>query len=178
MSRRPARDSEPVEPVEPVSLVKSVEVTDDALAPEPAEPSDPAPTATTSDITDALAETAFTVTALLAESAAAHDLSLTQLRMLAILRDREPRIADLAAFLGLERSSVSGLVDRAVRRGLVHRTASADDARATRLSLTDEGRRLAAVVTAQVDAKLVPITGRLATAERARLVVLLRKLLD
>ncbi|MBS2538235.1 MarR family transcriptional regulator [Catenulispora sp. NF23] len=178
MSRRPARDSEPVEPVK---QVKPVKVADHAPAPESAEPTDPAPTAptaTTSDITDALAETAFTVTALLAESAAAHDLSLTQLRMLAILRDREPRIADLAAFLGLERSSVSGLVDRAVRRGLVHRTASADDARATRLTLTDEGRRLAAVVTAQVDAKLVPITGRLATAERARLVVLLRKLLD
>ena len=172
MSRRPARDSEPVEPIEPIDVVKAV-----GGAPVP-DPTDPVPTAPTSDITDALAETAFTVTALLAESAAAHDLSLTQLRMLAILRDREPRIADLAAFLGLERSSVSGLVDRAVRRGLVHRTASADDARATRLSLTDEGRRLAAVVTAQVDARLVPMTGRLATAERARLVVLLRKLLD
>ncbi|WP_194897447.1 MarR family winged helix-turn-helix transcriptional regulator [Catenulispora pinisilvae] len=175
MSRRPARDSEPVDPVDPVDVVKAA---DDAPGPEPTDPTDPATTAPTSAITDALAETAFTVTALLAESAAAHDLSLTQLRMLAILRDREPRIADLAAFLGLERSSVSGLVDRAVRRGLVHRTASADDARATRLSLTDEGRRLAAVVTAQVDARLVPMTGRLATAERARLVVLLRKLLD
>lgn len=159
------------------------------MTPRPAEVSAPAPDpedrrsadpagGPTSEVTDALAQTAFTVTAILAESAAAHDLSLTQLRMLAILRDREPRIADLAAFLGLERSSVSGLVDRAVRRGLVHRTVSADDARATRLSLTDEGRRLAAVVTAQVDARLEPLTGRLATAERARMVVLLRKMLD
>lgn len=146
-----------------------------APAPEPAVP--PA-ASSTSEVTDALAQTAFTVIALLTEAAAAHDLSLTQLRMLAILRDREPRVADLAAFLGLERSSVSGLVDRAVRRGLVHRTVSAEDARAVRLGLTEEGRRLAGIVSGQVEAMLVPMTGRLAAGEKARVAALLRKMLD
>ncbi|HWG14258.1 MAG TPA: MarR family transcriptional regulator [Streptosporangiaceae bacterium] len=50
---------------------------------------------------------------------------------------------DDAAFLGLERSSVSGLIDRAVRRGLVRRTANSDDGRSVQVSLTAEGQQLA-----------------------------------
>src|SRR5262245_44828941 len=91
-------------------------------------------------VLDALVQTAFTVMAHLNQVAAAHDLSLTQVRVLGILRDREARLGELAAYLGLERSSVSGLVDRAVRRGLVRRETSADDGRAVRLSLTEAGR--------------------------------------
>src|SRR5579875_2939777 len=69
------------------------------------------------DLLDNLVLTSFTVIALLSRTAAEHDMSLTQLRMLAILRDRTPAMADLAGFLGLERSSVSGLIDRAARPG-------------------------------------------------------------
>ena len=72
-----------------------------------------------SDVVDSLVLASFTVIALLSRVAAEHDLSLTQVRVLAILRDREPTMAELADYLGLERSSVSGLIDRAVRRGLV-----------------------------------------------------------
>lgn len=132
----------------------------------------------TDEVVDALAQTAFTVTALLTQAAAAHDLSLTQLRMLAILRDHELRVADLAAHLGLERSSVSGLVDRAVQRGLVKREASADDARAVRLSLTEAGRRLEAVLAPQISALLAPMTAKLSAVEGARAAALLRKMLD
>ncbi|MGP0022346.1 MAG: MarR family winged helix-turn-helix transcriptional regulator, partial [Streptosporangiaceae bacterium] len=71
------------------------------------------------EMMDSLVRASFTVIALLSRVAAEHDLSLTQLRVLAILRDREPTMAELATYLGLERSSVSGLIDRAVRRGLV-----------------------------------------------------------
>ena len=102
------------------------------------------------DLMDNLVQTSFTVIALLSRVAAEHDLSLTQLRMLAILRDRTPTMADLADFLGLERSSVSGLIDRAVRRGLVQRTASRSDGRAVQVSLTPDGHRLAGQVTGEV----------------------------
>ena len=61
----------------------------------------------------------FALMAVLTEVAAEHDLSLTQLRVLGILRDREPTMADLATFTGLERSTISGLIDRAAQRGLV-----------------------------------------------------------
>ena len=62
----------------------------------------------------ASSSSSFEVIAVLSRAAARHDLSLTQLRMLGVLRDREPRMAELADFLGLDRSTVSGLVDRAV----------------------------------------------------------------
>ena len=71
------------------------------------------------ELRDALAQMSFTLMAVLTEVAAEHDLSLTQLRVLGILRDREPTMADLATFTGLERSTISGLIDRAAQRGLV-----------------------------------------------------------
>ncbi|HEY2792569.1 MAG TPA: MarR family transcriptional regulator [Micromonosporaceae bacterium] len=129
------------------------------------------------ELIDGLVQASFTVMALLTQVAAEHDLSLTQLRVLAILRDRQPRMADLADHLGLERSSVSGLIDRALRRGLVQRETSADDARAVRLSLTPAGRRLAQQGTEQVAALLAPLTAGLNAAERTRLGSLLTRML-
>jgi DNA-binding MarR family transcriptional regulator len=131
----------------------------------------------TDEVMDALVQASFTVMARLSQVAAAQDLSLTQLRVLAILRDHEPRVSDLAAHLGLERSSVSGLVDRAVRRGLVHRTPSRDDGRAVRLGLTADGRRLATRLTAEVASLIAPLTANLTTPEQHRLATLLTKLL-
>ncbi|NEA35825.1 MarR family transcriptional regulator [Streptomyces sp. SID13031] len=130
------------------------------------------------DAVDSLVQTSFTVMAVLSQAAAAHDLSLTQLRVLAILRDREPKMAELAAHLGLDRSSVSGLIDRAVKRDLVRRTASTDDARAVHVSLTPAGQRLTATLTAEIADLLTPLTTKLAATDQKRLATLLTKLLD
>ena len=89
------------------------------------------------ELRDALAQMSFTLMAVLTEVAAEHDLSLTQLRVLGILRDREPTMADLATFTGLERSTISGLIDRAAQRGLVTRTADPHDGRSVRVTLTE-----------------------------------------
>src|SRR5262245_63047969 len=97
-----------------------------------------------SALVDALAQTGFVTTAILTRIAAEHDLSLTQLRVLAILRDRQVRMSELATYLGLDRSTISGLVDRAERRGLVRRTPNADDGRSVDVALTAAGRRVAA----------------------------------
>lgn len=134
---------------------------------------DPVPTA----VLDALVQVSFTVTGLLSRVAAAHDLSLTQLRVLAILRDREPKMAELAAHLGLERSSVSGLIDRAVKRGLVRRESGSDDARSVRVALTPQGGELAARLTGEVTALLAPMISGLGATDQKRLGVLLRALL-
>ena len=134
---------------------------------------DPVP----ADLLDSLVLTSFTVIALLSRIAAEHDLSLTQLRMMAILRDRTPTMADLADFLGLERSSVSGLIDRAARRGLVQRTASRSDGRAVQVSLTPEGRRLAAQVTGEVAGLIAPLTSALTVGEQRRLTQRVGKML-
>src|ERR1700683_291049 len=96
-----------------------------------------APAAT--EMIDSLVQVSFTVIALLSRVAAEHDLSLTQMRVLAILRDHEPTMAELAAYLGLERSSVSGLIDRAVKRGLVRRGARRGGGRGGRGRLPPAG---------------------------------------
>jgi MarR family transcriptional regulator, lower aerobic nicotinate degradation pathway regulator len=130
-----------------------------------------------SEMTDSLVRVSFTVTALLSRVAAEHDLSLTQLRVLAILRDHEPTMAELASYLGLERSSVSGLIDRAVKRGLVRRDPSSDDGRAVRLSLTQGGQHLASLGAEEVAALMAPMTTGLTPADQKRLGILLDRML-
>ncbi|SDH58461.1 MarR family winged helix-turn-helix transcriptional regulator [Pseudonocardia oroxyli] len=130
------------------------------------------------ELLDGLVQVSFTMTAMLSKIASAHDLSLTQLRLLAILRDREPRMADLAEHLGLDRSSVSGLVDRAARAGLVRRSASKEDGRSVRVALTAEGMRLATALHAEVTSSVDPLTAGLSAAEKNRLAALLGRILD
>ena len=93
---------------------------------------------------DALAQLSFLIQGTLAKHAAAHDLSMVQTRLLGLLRDREPTMQQLARLLELDKSSVTGLVDRAERRGLVRRTPSTDDRRAIRVKLDGVGRRSSA----------------------------------
>ena len=129
------------------------------------------------DLRDALVQISFALMAALTEVAGEHDLSLTQLRMLGILRDREPTMADLATFTGLERSTVSGLVDRASERGLVVRAADPRDRRSVRVSLTRQARALVPEVTAAIGDRIKPLTSQLSSAEQKRLTALLAKAL-
>jgi len=115
--------------------------------------------------------------AVLTEVAAEHDLSLTQLRVLGILRDREPTMAGLATFTGLERSTVSGLIDRAAQRGLVTKTADLHDGRSVRVTLTESARGLVPEVTAAIGDRVKPLIGQLSTSEQKRLTALLTKAL-
>jgi MarR family transcriptional regulator, lower aerobic nicotinate degradation pathway regulator len=133
---------------------------------------------TAEDLRDSLVQVSFMVIAALTRVAAEHDLSLTQLRVLGILRDREPTMAELATYLGLERSTVSGLIDRATQRGLVHKTGHPEDGRSVRVSLTAEAQRLATSVIAEIGALTPPLTGRLNSSEQKRLTDLLTKILN
>jgi DNA-binding MarR family transcriptional regulator len=129
------------------------------------------------EVMDNLVQVSFTVMALLSRAAAAHELSLTQLRVLAILRDRTPKMAELADYLGLDRSSVTGLVDRAAKRGLLRREAGGDDGRAVRVAMTPDGRRLAGIVEVEIAGLLAPLTRDLTASERNRLGALLGRVL-
>jgi DNA-binding MarR family transcriptional regulator len=89
--------------------------------------------------------------------------------LLGILRDREPAMLDLARHLKLEKSSVTGLVDRAQRRGLVERSTAPHDGRAVHVRLTAEGRRLAEQLTAEANAALSGLLGAIPARDRERL---------
>jgi DNA-binding MarR family transcriptional regulator len=124
------------------------------------------------DPVDAVVQLSFAVQALLGEIAAEHELSITQLRLLGILRDREPAMLDLAHHLNLGKSSVTGLIDRAQRRGLVERVAAPDDGRAIHVRLTAEGRRLTEENAAQAKETLSRLLDALPARDRARLTAL------
>lgn len=128
-----------------------------------------------------MVRTAFVTTAVLTRVGAEHDLSLTQLRVLGVLRDRRLRMAALADFLGLERSTMTGLVDRAERRGLLQRGpggGSTTDGRAVHVALTAEGAALAERVRTAVGRALAPLTGALSGDAQRRLQDLLEAMLD
>ena len=121
------------------------------------------------DLVDGLFQLSFLLQGYLARIAAAHDLSPIQVRVLGILRDREPGMLELARYLELEKSSLSGLIDRAEARGLVERVPSPDDRRATTVRMTARGRQLARAVTSQVEAEVAALVAVLSEKDRARL---------
>jgi DNA-binding MarR family transcriptional regulator len=115
--------------------------------------------------------------AVLNKVGAENDLSLTQLRVLAILRDRRPRMAALADHLGLEKSTMTGLVDRAEKRGLRERAPNATDGRAVDVFLSPAGRELAERLYAEVRRSLSAVTNELSSTDQRRLQTLLERLL-
>ncbi|MFI0793928.1 MarR family winged helix-turn-helix transcriptional regulator [Micromonospora rubida] len=138
-----------------------------------------APTGVPADpLVDALVRNAFQVMGVLTRVGAEHDLSLTQLRVFGLLRDRRPRMTELATFLGLDKSTMSGLIDRAERRGLLARGKSAEDRRAVDVFLTAAGLELTERLYAEVRAALLPATGRLDPEQRHRLAELIEPVLN
>jgi len=126
---------------------------------------------------DALAQTSFLVQGALERRAGEHDASLIQTRLLGVLRDRTPTINELALLLGLDKSSVSGLVDRAERRGFVHRYPSTVDGRSVLVVLTAHGAALVREVAARFEADLAEMLAHLAPSERTTLTRLLSRML-
>ncbi len=126
---------------------------------------------------DALAQMAFLIQGTLERRAAEHGLSLIQTRLLGVLRDRQPTINELARLLELDKSSVSGLVNRAERRGLVQRATSAVDRRSVSVGLTADGRALASKLARRFETDVAAMLDPLGAAERAALRSLLSHVL-
>src|SRR3954468_1755603 len=95
--------------------------------------------------------------------ASGRDMSRTAASVLATLRDTGPRrITELAAAEAVAQPTVTTLVARLERDGLVRRAADPADARAVLVHLTDEGRerlaRMRANRAAVLDARLAALT--------------------
>jgi DNA-binding MarR family transcriptional regulator len=120
-------------------------------------------------LVDALAQLTFAVQGVLGRIAAGHDLSIVQARLLGILRDRRPTITELARLLGLDKTSVTKLVDRAEQRGLVRRMPSALDGRSVQVAITAAGRRDIDRAAGDFEAELAALVDELDEAERSRL---------
>lgn len=83
-----------------------------------------------------------------------HDLTPVQAKLLCILLDGPRGMAELARCFGVEKAALTGLTDRAERRGLAQRSPVPGDRRATQVTLTDAGHQAAVAFHAEVSAEL------------------------
>jgi DNA-binding MarR family transcriptional regulator len=128
-------------------------------------------------LVEALVQTAFATMAVLNRVGADNDLSLTQLRVLAILRDRRLGMTALADYLGLDKSTMTGLVGRAERRGLLRRAPSTTDGRGVDVVITPAGAALGDRLYADVARSLAHLTEELTPRERRALQTHLERML-
>jgi DNA-binding MarR family transcriptional regulator len=106
------------------------------------------------------------------------DLTPPQAQLLCVLRDAPRGMAELAQTLRLEKSSVTGLVDRAERRGLVCRVSSTADRRAVTVELTPAGETLASTFHHAVSERLNETVAGLTQRDRTRLAAIASDVLE
>lgn len=127
----------------------------------------------------ALVRSAFLVNAVYAESGREHGLTPQQGQLLCVLMAQPFGMSELGAMLGLAKSSLTGLVDRTERNGLVGREPDPRDTRAVRVALTPRGSRLAAEFYAETCRRIDRLPAGLSDTERGTLAGLLgRVVLD
>lgn len=125
----------------------------------------------------ALVRTAFLVDAVYADSVREFDLTVPQAQLLCVLIARPYGMFELAKTLGLAKSSISGLVDRSEKRGLVRREADPGDGRAFRVALTDKGAQLAEQFHEETTKRVAELPLGLSAAEQEILVGLLTRVI-
>jgi DNA-binding MarR family transcriptional regulator len=103
-----------------------------------------------------------------AQVAERHGLPAAQARLLCVLAGGRRGMSELAAMLGVEKAALTGLADRAERRGLIARTAVPGDRRALSVMLTPSGTDAAAAFHRELSAELASLTDVLPPAECAR----------
>lgn len=104
-------------------------------------------------------------------AAAGEDVTLVQYRALVVLNyGGEHRIADLAAELGVNSSTVTRLTDRMARKGYINRVTDPQDRRATRVGITLAGRKIVAAVRARRKAEVSKILRKMPVGARRAVV--------
>ena len=129
-------------------------------------------TAEPADLQHAAADELIRLTALtrsvFARVAEEHGLPAAQARMMCVLAGGPRRMSELAGLLDIEKAALTGLADRAERRGLIARAPVPGDRRALSVALTPQGDTAAAAFHRDVSAELANLTAVLPAGERAR----------
>jgi DNA-binding MarR family transcriptional regulator len=124
----------------------------------------------------ALVRSTFLVNAVYAESGREHGLTPQQGQLLCVLMAQPCGMSELGTMLGLAKSSLTGLVDRTERNGLVRREPDPRDMRAVRVALTPQGSSLAAEFYAETCRRINKLPVGLSAAERDALADLLGRI--
>jgi DNA-binding MarR family transcriptional regulator len=126
-------------------------------------------------VVDGLVQLSFSVQAIVGRATARYDASIIQARLLGALRDRELSMAQIARLLNLDKSSATGLVDRAESKGYVARKTDPEDGRSVHVTLTADGRRIVNRVANEIAREIDAIVGSLSDIDRGRLSLLASK---
>jgi DNA-binding MarR family transcriptional regulator len=103
-------------------------------------------------------------------------LTVSQLNLLKLIAAEDDRhVGEVAGLLGVSSPAVSKNIDKLATRGLVRRSASADDRRLTLLSASGKGRRLVRRYESLQAARLAPALGAMASDEIDQLTDLLER---
>ncbi len=101
--------------------------------------------------------------------------SLTEVRILYEIEHRDSATAAVIAFdLGLDRGYMSRILQRFQRHGIIKRTTSPDDARASLLSLTAKGRRIFRTLDTRTDEQVAALLREASPKDQQRLVGAMR----
>ena len=95
-----------------------------------------------------------------------HELTPVQAKLLCVLLGGPKGMAELAQCFGVEKAALTGLMDRAEKRGLAERSAVPGDRRALQVTLTDAGRRAATAFHTEVGEALNKLIDGLSPADR------------
>jgi DNA-binding MarR family transcriptional regulator len=124
----------------------------------------------------ALVRSSFLVDAVYAASAREYGLTQQQGQLLCVLMGRSYGMGELGATLGLAKSSLTGLVDRTERNGLVRREPDPRDTRAVRVALTAHGAKLVDEFYTETCRRIDELPSGLSPQERETLAELLGRL--
>ena len=113
-----------------------------------------------------MVRSAFLVDAVYAKSAREYGITSQQGQLLCVLMAQPRGMSDLGAVLGLAKSSLTGLVDRTERNGLVRREPDPRDMRAVRVALTSRGGKLVDEFYAETCRRIEELPSGLSAAER------------
>jgi DNA-binding MarR family transcriptional regulator len=130
------------------------------------------------DLGSALVRLAHLANHVFADVSRAHGLTPQQVQLLCRLTAKPVGMSELGVALHLEKSSLSGLVDRVERRGLVTRTTDPQDRRACRIGLTAEGRAVGLRAHREIVARLEDHASDVTATERRHLIALATRLTD
>ncbi|WP_336207112.1 MarR family winged helix-turn-helix transcriptional regulator [Nonomuraea sp. LPB2021202275-12-8] len=106
-----------------------------------------------------------------------HDTTPQQAQLLCLLIGGPVGMTELSRLVNLEKSSLTGLVDRVERRGLVARVRDSSDRRTCRVALTPQGERLAVDLHDEISGRLDTLAEALPDGDGERLAAIITRLL-
>ncbi len=113
------------------------------------------------DVAIGLVQLSGLVQGLYARVSQRHDLTPVQAKLLCVLLEGPRGMAELAGYFGVEKAALTGLMDRAEKRGLAQREPVPGNRRALTVTLTEEGRRAATAFYTDVHAELEALVASL-----------------